>query len=276
MLTYLFFIVVSCVVFSSRLSASECLKHGWLLPSPTITESETSASPTPAPTPRPCSSGDGDLESELSSSVESDIHLRVSIGEEDEGKSCCSGSDLGLGTSSCSSSPLCQPDDHDTSDRLSSSSSSFILTPSSSPSPTSRMGSRLREKRGSLDLTKDHLRTFVSRWTDNPYLFDSPRGIITHLYGPHQETELLKKQRHPSRCTNVHGNHLTPHHRLVPGTGRGEPTGSSVNCGINIVSQIRRFSYQLHEELQIMKTHNHHCTSNLRKCSWGEVSVNVQ
>jgi hypothetical protein len=41
------------------------------------------------------------------------------------------------------------------------------------------------------------------------------------------------------------------------GTSNGDRVGSTATtyeCGVNIVSHIRRFSYQLHEELELIKT----------------------
>lgn len=223
-------------------------------------------------------------------------------------------------------------------------------------------------KRPSLDLTKEHLKEFVSRWTDNPYLFDSPRGVITHVNNcaagdysdnincitsqtaaatntassmhtspnslttiastcHHHTTQHDSNNNSSKTCTEVttsqeageivrnhDTNNNSKHDRALASTDRivSEKRNSSkarvnlvsssnesscagtncnhncpdenhphdgmdckIECGLNIVSQIRRFSQQLHEELELMKKQCGSCNA-IRKYSLSDVSVNAQ
>ena len=129
-----------------------------------------------------------------------------------------------------------------------------------------------RRFENSLELTKDNLRDFVARWTDTPYLFDSPKGIITHVCTESERQLMMGRQGGGGggMIANNNGTHQIPTHTH---SQTNVSLDNSFDCGINIVNQIRRFSYQLHEELERMKNH---CNKSLRKCSWSEVSVNAQ
>lgn len=211
---------------------------------------------------------------------------------------------------------------------------------------------RLADKRPSLDLTKEHLKEFVSRWTDNPYLFDSPRGVISHVnctsdFGDSSTNSNITNDsasanhNHVSHSayksdTNNNTSSTTSTEREISvssstisnfsqtykltstsskrdatdfnstasrnqNSTRSQTTDSSsagcnnheagnnstvpvsqdhdmsdkMECGLNIVSQIRRFSQQLHEELELMKKQCGSCNA-IRKYSISDVSVNAQ
>lgn len=107
----------------------------------------------------------------------------------------------------------------------------------------------LSAKRPSLDLSKDHLKEFVHRYSDNhnPYVFDKPKGIITSA----EKGGILRKN-----CNE-------------------EEEEPEVKNDFNLVHQIRRFSKQLNEELEMMRQ-CHECTpsnNNMRKRSWTNVPV---
>jgi hypothetical protein len=112
----------------------------------------------------------------------------------------------------------------------------------------------MNTKRPSLDASKDNLREFVSRYSDNPYMFDSPRGIISHLQPDGQSSE-------NSSCEN----------KLNDGHTEG-----SVNNKINLVQQIRRYSQQLNVEFET--SNKKQCSSDsspnaCRKSSWSDSSL---
>jgi hypothetical protein len=143
-----------------------------------------------------------------------------------------------------------------------------------SPALVTNVCAANQEKRASLDLSKDHLKTFVSRWTDKPYIFDSPRGIISHVYnGKGNGDNTVTTSLNSSSVRPSEIEYMT--RRANARNSNSTDAQGPLDCGVNIVGQIRRFSYQLHEDLQLMKTQ---CAGvdSLRKCSWGEVSVNAQ
>jgi len=122
-------------------------------------------------------------------------------------------------------------------------------------------------KRPSLDIPKNRLKDFVNQWTDNPYIFDCPRGIITNV----SSNENLIQT--PSRSHEALGKSLSDisqkSHSLDPD-----------HDGANIVYQIRRFSQQFAEEFMTIKGQNENNKSrsnssstnapNARKCSWSD------
>lgn len=136
--------------------------------------------------------------------------------------------------------------DEETSSSISVTPDSMIMSSMDSSRPSS---SYLSAKRPSLDMSKDNLKEFVTRYSDNPYVFDT-RGIITHVAG---ETPKCKVH---SKSTSL------------------KPPSDDDARGINLVNQIRRFSKQLNEEIEIMKKQCHDCNNvnTLRKC---DVSVNA-
>jgi len=125
---------------------------------------------------------------------------------------------------------------------MSSASPDSLISTLEAPS----LPSYLSAKRPSLDMTKDNLRDFVSRYSDNPYVFDSPRGIITHL-----QSDL------PSGNESSAGKNLNDDYQ---DRARGE---------LNIVQQIRRYSQQLHVELE---TGRKLSVEHQRKSSWSDAS----
>lgn len=165
-------------------------------------------------------------------------------------------------------------------DELSSCSGtpdSILLSTSTNREPSPRPSAAyLSTKRASLDMSKDNLKEFVTRYSDNPYVFDSPRGIISHVNGGDRATtpKRFHTLKTPERSNSSSRSLLK---QTSP-----PPLAEGKTDGINLVNQIRRFSKQLHEELEIMKKQCHQdCTVNgnnnnaLRKCSWGDVSVNA-
>lgn len=275
---------------SERLSATECRKHPWLAFFPRNTDHLKESWSSPEPIPIDIESpeefpeeSDSETDRELSTSFDLDIQLREAfLGDEENDPPLSSprsgSSDRLTGSDSACHNHLdmSELEDSHRGSRSRSSSSRGGLSPSLSPSPVGHFtsSSRYNQKRGSLDLTKDHLKTFVSRWTDNPYLFDRPRGIITHLYGASSEVTVGSRIS-ASRSQGGSDGHVVSTSALgVVNNHRADVNPGSIKCGMNIVSQIRKFSHQLHEELQIMKSHHHHkCSPALRKCSWGEVNA---
>jgi len=186
-----------------RLTASESLKHDWLI-------SKTHSTPTPS-SDSCCSDGESELEN---------------VDEVDT-------PDLKKGRRES----LAPPDDN-------------LLSPSAA---------YLSAKRPSLDQSKDNLKEFVSRYSDNPYLFDSPRGLISNV-----------RERDGSYLNNNNVNNNNNNNLSYK--------KNEVKEEANLVNHIRRFSKQLHEELELMKKQCHDFASDtptVRKCSWSDISVNA-
>ncbi|CAL8115292.1 unnamed protein product [Orchesella dallaii] len=289
-----------------RMPANECLKHPWL------------ASRSHKQTAKSVVASDNvdhgiECELEFTDTDSGDGKLIDEIDMDKDSDGC-----------RCGSSP------EERSSSVYSSPSDISPTPppsSSSLSPHLTVHHSISEKRPSLDLTKEHLKEFVSRWTDNPYLFDSPRGVITHINctsslgdssssgsdtvdtssvsrkndsnnnSSSTSTTVVSASSH-SRSHNQHpsGSHnqgidisgkMSKSKEKSASSHSLDSTGSSncsnqdhemsskMECGLNIVSQIRRFSQQLHEELELMKKQCGSCNA-IRKYSLSDVSVNAQ
>lgn len=350
-LSSLCFVCVSiffCLTFRQRLSASNCLKHAWLT-SRTSKQRGVSVSDS--------HNVDHGIECELefTDTDSGDGKLLDEIDMDKDSEGCRCGSSPGERSSSVYSSPS---DISPTPPPSSAGGTSSVASSSHNQLHPHRNYYNNNTKRPSLDLTKEHLKEFVSRWTDNPYLFDSPRGVITHVNctSPASSdfsdnlttttssasnnassntttatTATTANLKHSSSKKNDNNNNAS-----VRGTGdtttgnsqicksttsiqnkscstcstttvvhgvklginnrSGEETAlcnctnnngdccngddshdinCKVECGLNIVNQIRRFSQQLNEELELMKKQCGSCNA-IRKYSLSDVTVNAQ
>lgn len=302
-------------ISSARLSAKQCLRHPWLLPSSspksTFAACNTSKNESVKHTSEPENENEeehADLSSEykatredISENVDSQKNIGVvSSGKEfnDDDKEFCSfnGKDDSSGVSSSSSSPV-PPSQTDTK-------KSAILRETA----ITNVKKDCTARKESLDLTKEHLKEFVSNWTANPYLFDSSREIISHVCSASSSTSPSPPLSH--HCDSSIRRHSHKINVETPNNSKGNSKNASISqinsksndrnpvqpqsnkstnstsktnsnnsnnntssskpvtfeCGVNIVSQIRKFSYQFHEELELMKANgNSKANSSLRK-----------
>lgn len=324
---FLVWFVYPSVYFRQRISASDCLKHPWL--------SRTRSQKTESDAVSHLVDHGIECELEFTDTDSGDGKLLDEMDMDKGSDGCRCGSSVG----------------EERSSSVYSSPSDISPTP-----PPSSLNNHLHppvhngNKRPSLDLSKEHLKEFVSRWTDNPYLFDSPRGIITHVNSTapeHSDNATSSSSSNtssngitttaaaesPQHCTKnddnnnpskvasstekkdsssvivtakATANKLQTHKATTSTfnsrsssnvvTGENIDTSQSNNvgacmcgveasstddhgmnckmeCGLNIVSQIRRFSKQLHDELELMKQQCGSCNT-IRKYSLSDVSVN--